>query len=357
MGKKPRPPTVLELAKGILKPDGAADSMRVLMLAHLEAMAVRHFTDVTVQGRAHVLGYFATWCEERALLRPHEVTKSILQRYQRHLFLYRKKSGKPLGISTQHARLMALCTFFRWLSRSDILPTNPAADLELPQLEKRLPRAILAVAEVEKVMAVPDVSDVLGLRDRAILELLYSTGARRAEVANLKTTSIDFGHGTLMIRQGKGRKDRLIPIGERALSWLQRYLDGARLRLSKPPDEGWLFLGKDGYQLSLETLTDIASRAIDAAAIGKRGGCHIFRHTMATLMLEGGADTRYLQAMLGHESLTSTQLYTQVAISKLKEIHSATHPGARLDAPAVPPPELDDDDDDAELLAELDDDE
>ena len=134
----------------------------------------------------------------------------------------------------------------------------------------------------------------------------------------------------MMVRQGKGKKDRMVPIGERAIAWLERYLGDARPGLMVPPDDGTLFLGATGEELSPNRLTQLVRGYVDAADIGKRGSCHLFRHTMATLMLENGADIRYIQEMLGHAELSTTQIYTQVSIRRLKHVHTLTHPRTRL---------------------------
>ena len=129
-----------------------------------------------------------------------------------------------------------------------------------------------------------------------------------------------------MVRQGKGKKDRMIPIGERALTWVEKYQVEVRPQLTMPDDEGSLFLTHLSQAFTPNRLTQMVREYIDMADIGKRGSCHLFRHTMATLMLENGADVRFIQAMLGHVSLETTQIYTQVSIRKLKDIHTATHP-------------------------------
>jgi integrase/recombinase XerD len=306
-------------------------TMRGNVAAYLEWMEVHSYSEDSVETRAQVLHYFALWCEERGITRSTEVTRPILQRYQRWMFYYRKKNGQPLGVTTQYTRLMVVTVFFRWLTKNNFLLYNPASELELPRTERRLPKAILSVEEVEKVLAGPDLVDPLGVRDRAILETLYSTGIRRKELAALTLFALDQDRGTLMVRLGKGKKDRVVPIGERALLWVEKYLREVRPRLAVEPDEGWLFLGGEGTALTPGHLSDLVRSYIDAAGIGKKGSCHLLRHTMATLMLEGGADVRFIQAMLGHEALSSTQLYTQVAIRKLKEIHTATHPAAKLE--------------------------
>lgn len=339
----------------LLKGGAAPGTMRALMVSFLEWLAVRGYTPDSVEYRAYCLHWFASWCEERGVLKAVEVTRPILQRYQRWLFYCRKKNGRPLGVSTQHSRIVTLRIFFRWAARNNFILYNPASELELPHKERRLPRTILSAAEVEKVLAQPDLRTPLGLRDRAILETLYSTGMRRGEVIALTIFAVDQERGTVMVRLGKGKKDRVVPIGERALAWIEKYLTEVRPQYAVEPDEGILFLTGEGEAIAPGHLSAVVGAYIDAASIGKKGSCHLFRHTMATLMLENGADTRFIQALLGHEELSSTQIYTQVAIGKLKEIHTATHPAARLARKAdqghedVPAAELDR----AEILAEL----
>lgn len=304
--------------------------MTGLKAEYLQRMRVSNYSQRTVRNHEVNLGYFITWCEDRGLTRPQEVTRPILERYQRLLYYYRKENGQPLSFRTQNLRLSAVRTFFKWLARNHHLLYNPASELELPKAEKRLPKHVLTAGEAEKVISQTDIQDPLGLRDRAILEALYSTGIRRMELINLKLYDLDVERGTVMIRQGKGRKDRMIPIGERAMAWMEKYLSDVRPSLVVEPDQGTLFLAGYGEPLSPNRLSQVVGEYVERAAIGKRGACHLFRHTMATLMLEGGADIRFIQEMLGHANLSATQIYTQVSIRKLKEIHTATHPGARL---------------------------
>ena len=171
--------------------------------------------------------------------------------------------------------------------------------------------------------------ETIGLRDRTLPEVFYSTGMRRMELAQLKLYDLDIERGTVMVRQGKGKKDRMIPIGERALAWVGKYLADARPKLVQEPDDGTLFLTNLSAAFTPNRLTQLVRDYVDKAELGKTGACHLFRHTMATLMLENGADIRFIQEMLGHAELSTTQIYTQVSIRKLKEIHTATHP-ARL---------------------------
>jgi len=236
-----------------------------------------------------------------------------------------------LSFRSQAVRLAAIRSYFRWLTKNNYILSNPAADLELPRAEKRLPRTVLTAREAEIILGLPNTRTLAGLRDRAILEMLYSTGMRRMELVNLKIFDVDVERGILLIRQGKGMKDRMIPIGDRALAWMKKYLEDVRPKLAMNPDDGTLFLTKEGSPFARGGLTNLIRLYMDKADLGKTGSCHVFRHTMATLMLEGGADIRYIQQMLGHANISTTEIYTRVSIRKLKEIYMATHPGAKLE--------------------------
>jgi integrase/recombinase XerD len=323
--KGPKPPRVIG---SLDDPDGFG----VWVRRYLEWLAVRNYSPRTVTNAESSLGLFVTWCSTRSLVRPSELTKPILERYQRHLYHQRRPDGRPqLSFRSQHVRLSAVRGFFRWLVKQNALSANPASELELPRLPMRLPRDVLTVSEVERVMEQPDTRTAVGVRDRAILEVLYSTGIRRSEVVGLRLSDVDAERGTILVREGKGLKDRMVPVGERALAWVHRYARDVRPELMMPPDPGALFLTTLGEQITPDWLTQAVRRYVKDSEIGKQGACHIFRHTMATLMLEGGADVRYIQEMLGHVHLDSTQVYTRVSIRKLKAIHEATHPGAKLE--------------------------
>jgi integrase/recombinase XerD len=299
------------------------------MAAHLEAMAVQQLSVATLRGRARDIAAFATWCEDRAVQQPTEVTRPLLERYQRYLFLHRKPNGAPLSVGRQRTALFSLRAYFRWLSRQGLLPANPAADLSLPKRPLQLPRYVLSPAQVEKVLAVPDVGTLLGLRDRALLEVLWATGVRRAEVAKLCLWDVQWERELLFVREGKGKKDRVVPISRRALAWVRRYLDEVRPRLVLASDEGLLFLSSEGTGLSLEHLSLHVGHLVRATGVEAKGACHLFRHACATAMLEGGADVRFIQELLGHANAATTQVYTHVSAAKLKAVYEATHPGAK----------------------------
>jgi len=274
---------------------------------------------------------FLKWCRTSRITTPAQVTRTSLESYQRYLFNYRKKDGQPLAVASQHSRLAPLKVWFKWLTYRKYILQDPAAELELPRVGYKLP-SVMNRDEAERVLRQPNVEQSLGIRDRAMLEILYSSGLRRMELLHLKLYDVDQKHGLVTVREGKGKRDRVVPFGERALAWLDMYLNTLRPEVVRNPDNGIIFLTLNGVPFTPNHLSWLARRYVKSAGIGKGGACHIFRHTMATLMLEGGADIRYIQAMLGHVRLDTTQIYTHVSIRMLKQVHAATHPAARLDS-------------------------
>lgn len=331
-GKKP----------GVLRVAGDPETQggfRAYLIEHLDWMAARHFSIHTIKNRRIEMGYFIDWCEERSIPRPDDVTRAMLERYRQHVFHYRRRdNGQPLSFNCQGKRLVAVRVFFQWLARQHYLLYNPASELELPRPEKRLPRHILTVAEVEQIINATDAFDPtgLGLRDRAMLETLYSTGMRRAELVNLRIDDVDLERGTVLIRQGKGAKDRVVPIGARACRWIEKYMYTVRPLYIDDVDSATLFLAKHGEGMQGKHLSGIVKKTIETANLERfhdthpNAACHLFRHACATHMLENGADIRYIQALLGHANLSTTEIYTQVSILQLKAVHERTHP-ARLE--------------------------
>ncbi|AWL05737.1 site-specific tyrosine recombinase XerC [Massilia oculi] len=309
------------------------------LVGFIDWLRAMRYSEHTIRTRRIDLGYFIDWCEERGIRRPDEVTRAMLERYRQYVFAYRRqRDGQPLSFNCQGTRLVAVRVFFRWLTRQHHLLFNPAGEMDLPKKETRLPRHVLTVAEVAQVIDAAG-SGELGLRDRAILETLYSTGMRRAELVALDLADVDAERGTVLIRQGKGRKDRMVPIGDRALAWLARY--GDEVRANQGGEAHALFLSRQGLRLTGKQLSGIVKKAIDGAQLERvqlsgplNSSCHLFRHACATHMLENGADVRFIQALLGHANLGTTEIYTRVAIVKLKQVHEATHP-ARLHGPGT----------------------
>jgi integrase/recombinase XerD len=309
----------------------ARTALESLLNEYLERLLVMGFTEGTARTRRRQLAAFLEWLGERGVEEAADVTRPVLERYQRHLFHHRKKTGEPMSFRSQHALLSAVRMWFKWMTRQNHILHNPASELELPKQGHRLPRHVLSVHEAELVLQQPELADPIGLRDRAMMEVLYSTGIRRMELAGLRLYDMDLDGGTLLVRQGKGRKDRVVPIGERAAAWVLKYLAEARPKLASEPDECVVFLSNAGEELALGHISKLIHVYVEKAEIGKQGSAHLFRHTMATLMLEGGADIRFIQQMLGHVSIRTTEVYTHVSIRKLQQVYAATHPGARLE--------------------------
>jgi len=279
--------------------------------------------------RRKALRRFVAWADCQGLRSVLQLTLPLLERYQRDLFLYRKADGGSLAMNSQQLLLVPLKGFCKWLARFGRVPVNPAAELPLPRKPIRLPSRVLTVSEVEQMIRTADTSTPWGIRDRALLEALYSTGMRRAELAALTVPDWNRERGSVSVRQGKGGRDRVVPIGARAAVWLAKYLETVRPCLARDPDDGTLFLTDYGEPLLKNRMGDLVRRYLDWAGIRTPGACHLLRHACATHMLENGADIRFIQALLGHADLRSTQIYTQVSIVKLKEVHAATHPTGR----------------------------
>jgi integrase/recombinase XerD len=202
-------------------------------------------------------------------------------------------------------------------------------------MEKRLPTQALSLAQVEALLAVPNVVDPLGVRDRAMLELFYSCGLRRAELCRLELSDLNPERRTLTIRKGKGKKDRVVPVGLRAIHWLERYLKEVRPCLCLDTRTPALFLTGYGEAFNPDVVSRMVAGWIKKVT-GRVASCHLLRHTCATHMLEGGADIRYIQQLLGHEKLETTAIYTEVSIKQLQEVHTRCHPSARLPEPEIP---------------------
>lgn len=280
----------------------------------------------TSKRRTSALRRFIVWCEERGLYEPNQITLPILERYRHYLYYYRKSNGEPLSAGSQNVLLSPLKSFFKWLVRQKYLASNPASELILPRKPKRLPGIVLHPEEIERLLNQPDLDSAEGIRDRTLLEVFYSTGMRRMELCQLELYDLDHRRQAVLIRGGKGNKDRMIPLGARALGWIDKYLNEARGALQTSQQQQRLFLNNEGNSFSRDSLSYLVRKRLDQAQIQHPGSCHLLRHACATHMLENGADTRYIQALLGHADLSSTQIYTQVSIEKLKTVHRLTHP-------------------------------
>ena len=320
-GHTHRPPAS---AKGIIDALAHLPMSRYVVL-YCAWLAVKHYSASTIHYKRKALQTFVAWANERSLTAPHEITKPILERYQHHLYYYRQANGNALTINTQMNMLVAVKGFFKWAARENHILYNPASELDLPKQPHHLPRTILSVEDVAAILNEADTASLYGLRDRAMLELLYSTGMRRMELAQLTRGDVDFKRGVVFIREGKGRRDRVVPLGARACAWLEKYLLDVRPELVIA-DLPALFVTDFGDPVSGQYVAARMKRYMALAGIARPGAAHLLRHACATHMLENGADIRYIQALLVYTSLSTTEIYTHVSIDKLKAIHAATHP-------------------------------
>jgi len=298
--------------------------LRSRLAQFLEWSAAVGYSPDTIRIRETTLGWFLAWCEDRSVLAPRDLTRTVIDRYQQHLYHHRKSNGEPLTYGSQVNRLNPVRAFCKWLVRENLLLYDPAAALVLVRPPKRLP-LVPTLEQVETILNGADVSSDDGLRDRAIMEVFYSSGLRRSELMRLKRHELDLAAHVVWVREGKGRKDRVVPIGERACAWVRKYLEDIRPRSVNSKDPETLFLMDTNRAFTKNALTNLLQKYVRAAGI-ERGACHLLRHAMATHMLENGADVRFIQAILGHSDLETTAVYTHVAIGKLKEVHAATHP-------------------------------
>jgi integrase/recombinase XerD len=273
------------------------------------------------------IGSFLAWLESRGVALAQARTEDVLS-YQSFLYAQRKLNGKPYSSGNLKNRIKALKSFFRFLYRRRYLLHDPAASIDYPRSERRLPRVILTREEARKILEAPDTKTPTGLRDRAILETFYATGIRSGELSNLTPDDVDTEERVLRIVLGKGRRDRRVPLTRVAAEALDLYHAKARGKLVRR-EKRFLFLQNRGSRMDSGTLNRIVRKYAAAARVKKRVSCHTFRHSVATHLLKGRADIRHIQALLGHASLATTQRYTHVELQDLQKVIRRAHPRGR----------------------------
>ncbi|MDO9515235.1 MAG: tyrosine recombinase XerC [Syntrophales bacterium] len=270
------------------------------------------------------LGQFREFLLENGVDRSCDVDQVVIRTFLASL--YRGKT-KKVTISRKVASLRA---FFKFLLREGAVRYNPAQMVQAPKTDKYLP-SFLSIDEVFSLLKVKFEPGLSGLRDRAIIEFLYSAGVRVSELTGLNVTDVDFSGGLAKVR-GKGRKERIVPVGGPALSALRVYIDG-RTETGKNKtgtyEESPLFLNRAGSRLTPRSVRRIIDKYITLSGVGKKISPHALRHTFATHLMDAGADLRVIQELLGHESLSTTQKYTSVSVTRLMEVYDKSHPRAR----------------------------
>jgi integrase/recombinase XerD len=232
-----------------------------------------------------------------------------------------EQGAKPRSTARQ---LSSFRRFFRFLLREGVIQEDPTVKIDMPRIGRSLPQS-LTEGEVESLLAAPDVSDPLGHRDRTMLEVLYATGLRVSELINLRQSEINLNQGVLRI-VGKGDRERLIPLGEEAQTWIREFIAGARTEILLERQTDFLFPTRRGERMTRQAFWHIIKRYSKLAEISSKMSPHTLRHAFATHLLNNGADLRVVQMLLGHSDLSTTQIYTHVARARMKEIHSEHHP-------------------------------
>jgi site-specific recombinase XerD len=300
---------------------------------YLESLRVRHFEALTVVGRHAVLRDFAGWLATAGVTDLREVTRHTVADYVRHLL-------RRLAANTVRTYQVCLRDFFAHLENTDAILLNPAGAVPYVQVENLLPRRILTPGEVRKLIDAPDLHTLTGLRDRAIFELFYSCGIRRHEIHKLTLSDVDIKNGFVRVNLGKGGKDRVVPIGENACQALGRYLAKARsvwfkARRNGPTDAFWLSSIQPHEPLGIEAIPQIV-RGYARRVLGRTISPHVWRHTCATHLVTNGANIVYVQRLLGHTSLETTQVYTRVSVPDLKKALARAHPRSRRTTAPAP---------------------
>ena len=276
-------------------------------------------------------GRLAAWLHRRGRTSPATVTPEDCLTFQRALYYYRTRRNGALAVTSQVSFLTAVRAFTRFLKRAGYALVDPGLAIESPRTPRHLPRDIMNEDEISALLLVPDTRTLRGYRDRTMLEVLYGTGLRIGELLGLDVVDANVSDGWLHIRDAKWGADRVVPMGRTACEYVGGYLTNMRPRLVRSATERALFVGMDRRsRMSHGYVFRLVRRYVRRAGIEKAVSPHSFRHTCATHLLRGGAEIRYVQAMLGHRSLATTERYTKVEIGDLAAVHERCHPRERL---------------------------
>jgi len=317
----PNPPTCHENQRGRV----SAKTGRLLKL-YDDDLHLR-FAERTARGYLGHVSFFLAWLDRRGVGLTSVRTADI-QAHQSDLLALRKPDGKPYSIGFQQNRVSAVKSLFRFLYRRGYLLTDPAAAVEMPRAVKKLP-TILTREEAIKVLDAAKGKGPRDLRDRAILETLYSTGIRVSELIHLTPYDVDTEDRSVKVRLGKGGKDRMVPLTRPAAKAIDAYLAFSRSHFETEKRVPYLFLSDRGKKSHVFMLNRMIQRYATKAKVKKHVTCHTFRHSVATHLLKGRASIRHIQALLGHRSLQSTERYLHLEISDLKDVIARAHPRGR----------------------------
>ena len=282
------------------------------------AIVEKGLSENTLEAYRHDLARFLDHVKSQGLDRIDKIGKVEVRAF----LLLLRKAG--LSARTVARNLVALRTFFQFLVQDGILEASPVEEIESPRVARTLPE-ILSLKEVEVLLEQPDAESPLGLRDRAMLEILYATGMRVSELMTLPTQQVNLEGGYVLLF-GKGSKERVVPLGREATRWIERYLSSVRGKLARGRESPSLFLSRSGHAMTRQQFWKQLKAYARRAGIRKRITPHLLRHSFASHLLEGGADLRSVQMMLGHVDISTTQIYTHVTGERLKKVHRRYHP-------------------------------
>jgi integrase/recombinase XerD len=309
---------------------------------YLLAKRAMGYSELTLNNRRSHLTRFARYLEGIGITEISALTRESIEAYMEELSWAPVRVGKLMTPATRNVRLTSIRSFCAWLLESDVVPLNPAIDVVYCREPNALPKNVPSEEEMKRLLAAPDAQSRLGFRDRVVLELLYSTGLRLRELCGLDVDELELEQGFVLVRRGKGDKARVVPLGRLAVDLVRSYLSEIRPWLRQgcadPANEPALVLSRYGQRLGPRGVAKIIARIAKKAGLAGRITPHSFRHACATHMLRGGANIRHLQELLGHAKLTSTEIYTRVSISELKEVHARFHPRGTLEEPDVRKP-------------------
>lgn len=311
-----------------------------LKAAFLEHLTLRNLSALTVRQTDQAVRIFIGWLAGKGVTDIYQVDQSLFENYNAWLSEYRDRKGATLAATTVRDRLFMVQRWFGWMKKKGILTHNPIAAVKPPKTKRHLPHGVMRPDEIRKIMEQPDLRSVLGYRDRTIMEVLYSTGVRASELCALKVPDVDLQKKAARVRNGKGGKDRFVPLSTPCCRFLDRYLKEIRPELAagmRPCGNSWqkkaqtgkdlLFLSMYGGPMGKVWLAALMKEYIHKAGIKKAvSPVHSFRHSVATHLLAGGMDVRYVQAILGHNNINSTQIYTHVERETLQGMLRKYHP-------------------------------
>jgi integrase/recombinase XerD len=304
--------------------------IKQLIPPYLKELSLLNRSPGTIRNIKNDLGILICFLDEEKIRHIEELTADVLADYQQKLSFKLTAKGTPLTIGSQLRLLCAARGLTRYLKDKDYLANDPGATIRLPKTAKRLPKVILGSKEIKKLIEAQDMRNRYGYRRRLIIEILYDTGIRRSELAGIRPADIDQNAGYVYIRNGKGGKDRVVPVSDRVCKLIHDYMLFIRPEFIKDTDPGGLIVTRWGQNMTGHGIYREVRQAVRNAGIKKNVTCHSLRHSCATHMLKNGAPVRHIQEMLGHASLDSTQIYTRVTINDLKAVHAKYHPGEKL---------------------------